>query len=373
MSNFTIRRAIAAALPALAGVALTLAPVASQAAVTHAPHPPSVATGPARAVGAAVTITGTIDTHDELETTYEFRYGPNPTSAPGTPPAEHELHTTPVTLAKGTGTERIKVSASVTDLLVGYHYRLVATNAAAPKGVGGKDRIYAPTTKIKTKSGFELPSSFEPTLVGDPFELSGTLTGPDNTNRMVVLQASPYPYTAAFTDVGTPVLTSATTGAFSFREAHLTQSTRFRVATVTGTPVISDSFTQLAEVHVTLKVRRSKRVEGIVRLYGTVSPAEVGAHVFLQLEQEPKAKPVKGEKLEKNSRGAEKEPQTKFQTRFQTVVKRAGKGLARFSVIVDVRTTGNYRALVSLPVGPLASGPSETVHLHAAPKGARKT
>jgi hypothetical protein len=49
-------------------------------------------------------------------------------------------------------------------------------------------------------------------------------------------------------------------------------------------------------------------------------------------------------------------------------LKRTGKSLSRFSVIVEVHTSGNYRAFVVLPAGPLASGPSETVHLHAPPK-----
>jgi hypothetical protein len=131
--------------------------------------------------------------------------------------------------------------------------------------------------------------------------------------------------------------------------------------------VFSDTVTQLAEARVTLQVRRSKRVEGLVRLYGTVSPAEIGAHVFLQLEQPPKAKPIKAEKPEKTTHASEREPQPKFQTKFTTVVKRAGKAFSRFSVVASVSQSGNYRAFVEIPVGPLASGASQTVILHAPP------
>jgi hypothetical protein len=363
MSNFTIRRAIAVTLPALAGLALTLAPGSSLAASGRVgSRAPSVVTGPAHAAGASVTLTGTVNTHDQ-PTTYEFQYGPG--SATGGQPASYASHTTPAMLPAGTATE--KVSQVVAGMPQGDHYRLVAFSTADPEALRtGKDRIYTLAAK-RTKSVFKLPSSFEPTPVNDPFVLSGTLTGTGNAAREVVLQASPYPYTAAFSDVGAPILTSAT-GAFSFRVARLTASTRFRVATVSAPLLFSDTLTQLAVERVTLNVRRSKRIQGLVRLYGTAGPAAVGAHVFIQLEQQAKPRPTKTEKPEKTPRSGEQERPPKFQTKFETVLKPAGKSLSRFSVVVSVRTSGDYRAFVALPAGPLASGPSETVHLHAAPK-----
>jgi hypothetical protein len=361
MSNLTIRRAIAVAVPAIAGLALTLAPVSSQAASKRATSgPPTVTTGAARGFGVSVTLTGTVDTHG-LPTTYEFQYGPG--TATGGAPASYASHTTPATLPAGTAKE--KVTQTVLGLVPGDHYRLVAMNSADPTSPRtGKDRVYALQTK-HSKSVFRLPS-LEPTPVDEPFVLTGTLSGAGNANRAVVLQASPYPYTTTFVDVGSPVATNAV-GTFSFRVARLTTSTRFRVATVLAPLLFSPTITQLAEVHVSLKVRRSKRVEGLVRLYGTVSPAEVGAHVFLQLEQPPKAKPPKSEKPEKNSRAEEREKPPRFQTKFNTIVKRAGKSFSRFSIVVKVSDSGNYRAFAQLPVGPLASGESQTVTLHAPP------
>ena len=41
------------------------------------------------------------------------------------------------------------------------------------------------------------------------------------------------------------------------------------------------------------------------------------------------------------------------------------KTIARFSVIVKVAVTGHYRVLVQVPPGPLVSGHSTTVLLHA--------
>jgi hypothetical protein len=365
MSNFTftIRRAAAVAAPTILGLALAVGPTASQAAKEKkSSDAPRVVTGVAHGFGASVTLTGTIKTHGLL-TTYKFEYGP--ASATGGQPNPYEKQTTTATLS-GDDTAMEKVSRTVTDMLPGYHYRLVASNEADPTSpIAGKDRTYTLTTK-RTKSGFELPSSFEPTPVDGEFVLSGTLTGSDNSAREVVLQESPYPYTAAFVDVGSPALTGAT-GAFSLRVARLTESTRFRVATAVAPLLFSDTVTQLAQARVTLKVRRSKRVEGLVRLYGTVSPAEAGAHVFLQLEQPPKAKPIKTEKPEKSTHTSEREPQPRFQTKFTTIVKRAGKTFSRFSIVVSVSESGNYRAFLDIPAGPLAPGASQTVILHAPP------
>lgn len=363
MSNFTIRPAIAATVPALAVLALTLGPIASQADSNSTKAKPPVAlTGPAHVVGASVVLDGTINSHDQ-EVTYQFEYGPG-TGPNDAVPTEYPLKTPLVKLAAKETKE--KVSAAAPNIQAGDHYRLLVTAPADPKTVEGKDAVYEPKVP-HTKSGFDLPTSFEPTLVGEAFLLGGTLTGSDNGEREVVLQASLYPFTASFVDLGSPVLTSSS-GGFTFRVAHLTESTRFRVATVTPPVLLSPSFTQLALVHVSLKVRRSKRVEGLVRLYGTVSPAEVGAHVFLQLEQPPKAQTLKSEKLEKGSHSGEHEPQPQFRTRFNTIVKHGGKSFSRFSIVVNVRASGNYRALVQLAPGPLASGTSQTVILHAAPR-----
>jgi len=365
-SSFTIRRAIA--LPALTivgliGLALTVSPVASQASSKVVKSgPPIVNTGPVRVTATSITLTGTVDPHG-LSTHFFFEYGP--TLKYGSKTEELPVHepTTP---------EKVSVEQPVKGLLPGDHYRLVASNSDGTKP--GRDREYI----VKVKQGktvFELPSSFQPTPVGGTFVLSGTLSGPGNSGagRQVALQSSPYPYSATFTDVaGIPPITTGISGGFSFRIAHLTASTRFRVATTTVPLVVSETLTQLAEVRVTLKAQTSHHVKGLVRLYGTVSPAAVGAHVFLQLEQTPKPKQQKAEKPEKTPRFEEQERPPTFSTKFSTVAKRATRSVSRFSVVVTVKNTGNYRAFVQMPPGPIASGQSETIVLHAAPKKKHK-
>jgi hypothetical protein len=352
---------------ALAALAVALAaPARSHAEgkpTTEAP--PAVSTGGVSHVtSTSATLRGSVNPHG-LATTYYFKYGP--TEAYGS-------QTTPASLPAGKS-ESVKVGQAVTGLRAGYHYRLVASNAKGPGE--GKDRTYTAKAKHKKQgSAFKLAKSFQPTLVGGSFVLSGSLSGANNGDRAIALQATPYPYRTPFVDVGAPIQTSAS-GAFSFRVAKLSRSTKFRVATVGAPLLTSATVAEPVQVRVILKVRTSKHAKGLVRLYGTVSPAEVGAHVFFQLESTPKAKArpikaIKPEKPGKSEKEEEKAERPKFSTKFKAVVKRGTRSLSRFSAVVKVQTSGHYRAFVALAPGPLASGTSETVMLHAAPAAKKK-
>jgi hypothetical protein len=350
-------------LPALVltGLALTLA-LAPWAAASPAsgPAPPSVSTRPARVSGTAVLLQGTVDPHT-LATTYSFQYGA--TTAYG---HETAVGTLP---ASATATTSTKVSEPAPGILVGFHYRLVARNSLGSSE--GHDLVYTSKSKTKSKKpGFVLPKTFPAVPLGGDFVLSGTLTGPKNGGREIVLEASPYPYTAAYVAVGAPLLTTAT-GAFSFHIADMRTNTKFRVATVGSVPVLTSLIVPAqVQLRVVLKVRSSSH-KGLFRLYGTVTPAEVGAHVFVQLEKPPAEEDLehneKPSKLEKpGKRNSEKaEKGATFATKFKTVVKPGTKALSRFSVVVNVATTGHYRVIVEIPPGPLVSGHSTTVLLHA--------
>jgi hypothetical protein len=369
MRNFQIRRVSVTPKLALASLALMLALAAqatahkSETTPSSTPAAPHVSTGGVTHVSAtSATLEGSIDPHN-LATTYYFQYGAT---------AAYGAQTTPASLPAGSAT--VKVLQTVTSFLQGYHYRLVATNADGMKA--GHDRIF---TSSKKKSAFELPQTFAPIQLGGAFTLSGTLTGAGNANRQIVLQATPYPYTAPFADVGSPIPTT-TTGRFTFSMNDLSTSTKFRVVTVGAAPVTSLIVPQQVTVRVILKVRTSSR-RGLVRLYGTVTPAEVGAHVFLQFEKPPKAEAApKGErptKLENPAKGKNKSERSeekgpKFLTKFSTVVKPGTKAISRFSAVVSVREAGNYRAFVEVRPGPLVSGHSLNVALRAAPATTKK-
>jgi hypothetical protein len=365
MASLTIRRTLTLVAPAVAGATLaasSLTSLASATTKTDTAGAPKVSTGGFRAAGASTVLEGSVNPRT-LTTTYYFKYGP--TKAFGS-------QTTPGTLAGGpSATASVKVSQPVAGLPEGYVYVLVASNADGTKE--GKPQLV--TVK---KSGFELPKSFAPTVVGGAFVVTGTLTGAGNANRQVVLQATPYPYRAAFANVGEPILTGPT-GALSFRVSDLLTSTHFRIATVGLTPMYSDIIPEQAEVRVVLKVQTSSHRKGLVRLFGTVSPAEVGARVFFQLEKAPKTKIPKADKPEKLSKSqkaaekAEEKPPT-FANKFSAIVKRATRSISRFSLVVSIQDAGHYRAFVALPPGPLASGSSQTITLRAGPakKGKRK-
>jgi hypothetical protein len=365
MSSYKIKRIAALPTLALAAVALAL-PLASQAAsgsgnAKTEPGPPILSLATVRVSGTTAVLSGSVDPRT-YATTYYFEYGASSTSLQPTPS---------VTIEAGK-TETVRVSQTVTGFLANYHYRLVAKSNGITRET--KERVYTvKTTKKKTE--FVLPKTFQPIPLGGTFVISGTLTGTGSANRAIVLQATPYPYTAPYADIGTQLLTGPA-GAFSFRVANLLSATKFRVETVGPLPVLSRVVPAQVTVRVVLKARSSGH-KGLVRLYGTVTPAEVGAKVFIELEKvaKPKAeKPGKLEKPEKPGR-AEKEKGEKppsFSTKFDTVVKRATKAISRFSVVVSVRDTGRYRAFVQVQPGAVGSGASTTVTLHAASTKAKK-
>jgi hypothetical protein len=357
MASLTIERTLAGAALVAAGLALALAPAASQASSSTAPALPEATTGGAHALGSSDELEGTVNP-EKLTTTYYFQYGPTNSYGSQTPNA-----TLPAEPA-----EPVQVSQTVTGMQAGWRYRLVASNADGT--AEGREHIFSVkvTNKKTSKTGFELSGSTEPTVVGEPFVLSGTLAGPGNGNRQIVLQESPYPYRDPYANLGAPILTSPG-GAFSFRVPDFTHSARFRIATVGVTPLYSRIVTELAAVRVVLKVRITRHAKGLVRLYGTVSPAAVGARVLFQLEKPPKQKPPKSGRLEKpgkSERSSEEKPPS-FATKFSAAVEHATKSLSRFTLVVKIQEAGNYRALVELPPGPLASGHSQTVALQAGP------
>lgn len=342
----TTARRIFLSGPILLAVAL---PTASHAASTGSkPGPPQVSTGIVGHVrGSSAELQGAINPRGS-ETTYYFLYGPTTTYGSQTPPA-----TLPA------GFTKVKVGRTVTGLQPGYHYRLAATSALSLRGLPalGRDRIF--TTKT-TRLLFILPKPSAPTVFGTPLTVSGTLSGLGGANHGIVLQASAFPFLEPFSSIGVPQVTNAA-GRFSFHVGVLLKSTQFRVNTLDPRPLYSREVTEHIAVRVTFKVRSAGR-QGFVRLYGTVAPAEVGARVSFQL-QKP-ARPGRSEKASERT--------VKFANEASTVVKKGTRTLSRFSSVVSIRHGGRYRAFVTVHPGPLVSGFSQTIVIHAAPAVTRK-
>jgi hypothetical protein len=343
MSRAKVLRRLLLLTPVLALLTVG-APLVAQAAGTKLGRP-GVSTGSAIAVrGTSATLVGAVDPNGAV-TTYYFQYGPT---------VAYGRQTTPGTLPAGT--TRVKVGQAVSGLLTGYHYRLVASNASGT--TPGRDRTFG--VKNLARNQFTLAKSAGPTVFGGTYVLSGTLSGTGNANRPLVLQRSPFPYLEAFAPTGLAANTDAA-GRFSFRVPKMTSSTQYRVSTLDTRPLYSRVVTQEVAAKVTLKVRSSGR-PGLVRLYGTVTPAKPGAHLNLQLLK--RIRPGNSPKTEEKT--------TKFATQFTTLVKRATSTTSRFSVVVTIRRGGTYRAYVNLSNrGVVVAGWSRSVVLHAAP-GSKK-
>ncbi len=332
----------------LLALAACAAPLVAQAATAPAkPTAPKATTGGATAVhGTSATLVGTVDPGGAAAT-YSFEYGPT---------IAYGKRTTPGKLPAGTS--RVKVGQAVAGLIAGYHYRLLATNEVAT--AYGKDRTFG----VKKKAGktkFTLPKTSAPTVYGGTYVLSGTLGGTGNANRALVLQASPYPFLEAFTTIGVPVHTDAA-GRFGFRVPHMVKTTQFRVATLDPRPLYSHVTTQQVAVKVSLKVRSSGS-RGLVRLYGTVTPAKPGAHLDFQLFKA--VRPGNSPKAEEKT--------ARFATQFSTLVKKGTATVSRFSVVVKIVRGGSYRAYVNLTKkGTVTSGASRSVLLHAAPSSSKR-
>src|SRR6266566_502217 len=227
------------------------------ASASHSSGLPRVRTGPVTHASAnSALLTGTINAKGH-ETTFYFQYGP--TVAYGSRTASAKA---------GSGTTPVKVGQLASPFFTGYHYRLIATNSVGTKR--GRDRTY---TKKSTKLKFELFKPAAPPVIGTAVTIRSVLTGLNNAHQRITLQASPFPF-HELSDLGLETVTN-TSGRFTFHVGVLTRTTRFRVVAVDMLlPVVSKIFTEQIAVRVSLHVRPSGR-RGFVRLYGTVTPAEV--------------------------------------------------------------------------------------------------
>jgi hypothetical protein len=288
--------------------------------------------------GTSALLTGTVNPEGS-PTTYYFQFGPTTAYAFHTPAA-----------SAGNGTRPIRVGQFASPFGVGYHYRIVATNAGGTKF--GRDRVFLTRS---AKFGIELFEPAEPTPYGRVVIVSGRIVGPGAVGRPLALQESAWPFHEPFENVGSPTVTNAA-GHFSFRLGVVRISTQYRVITLDPLPRVSKVITQQISARVTFKMRASSH-PGLVRLYGTVTPVEVGARVELQV-QKP-ARPGKSEKKEERT--------FKFATQAITNVKKATRRFSRFSVILLIRKTGRYRAYVLPKGGAIVAGSSNTIYLKAAP------
>jgi hypothetical protein len=261
-------------------------------------------------------------------TSYYFEYGATSAYGSQTP-----------TGSAGSGSSEVKVSASIAGLVAGttYHFRLVAVS---PVGTtAGPDHVFT-TTSIPLS--FQLSTLSSPLSAGSSFVIEGTLLGSNSAGREVELQMNQFPYSFGMTRLGSPVLTDAS-GHFSFSGISLLENARLRVATVAVPRVSSPAILAQVAVRVVLHARRmrSHRRGRLYRLYGSVTPADVGAHVLFKLLR----------------------PHGRTVTVAGTRIKRGGSTSSRFSAVVRIRHAGLYETLVTVTNGRNVSGYSAPVRI----------
>jgi hypothetical protein len=250
-------------LTALALGPALLALLAVSAVGAQAAGPAKVNTNGAREVsyGSAV-LTGSVNPNGS-NTSYYFQYGV--TRAYGSQTAIADA---------GAGSKAVAVRLAISGLqpITVYHYRLVAVNGAGAT-IGDDEKLL--TTKVPLS--LAILASPNPVTFGGPVTVQGALSGTGNADRTVVLQANPFPYTSGFQSVGNPGVTLAN-GEFKFVVLNQEQSTQFRVFSTPDKPVVSAVTTESVAVRVSSHVARTKR-RGFARIFGTVTPAVIGAQV----------------------------------------------------------------------------------------------
>jgi hypothetical protein len=249
--------------PSIRATVLALAASAFACPVAGAASLPTVSTGGAREVGyGSAVLTGSVRPNGS-DASYYFQYGV--TKAYGGQTAIADA---------GAGVHTVNVRLPVTGLqpLTVYHYRLVAVNSAGPSI--GRDATLL-TTKVPLS--LQILASPNPVVFGGSIAVQGTLSGTGNGNRIVILQASAFPFTAGFQNLGNPELTTAS-GGFSFPVLGMSLVTQFRVVTATSPPVLSPVAVAGVAVRVNSHVARSGR-RHFARIFGTVTPAENGMQI----------------------------------------------------------------------------------------------
>jgi hypothetical protein len=342
-SHLHARRRIALAVTAMLLALLVLSAAPAGATL----QPPRAITGSVKHWrNNAGQLNGVVDPNGN-ETSYVFQYGP--TSAYG-------QQTKPVLV--GSGSKGVKVGLAVTGFLAGYHYRIVATapnteQPTKPFEVFGKEKTFLGTKSSKLK--FNVARGKEDELIvayGGTAQLQGSLSGTGAQSKGLTLQATPFPFTAAFVQLAGPVLSSKT-GTFLFKVSKLLQNTEFRVLTTDARPLYSPTMLVHVEPLIVLHVRTAGH--GRFRFYGTIAPATVHGTIVLQ-----QLKPQKA--------GSKKEG-PRPHTVGTAAIKKAGKTFSRFSTVIALSGNFRYRAYIKLAKGPLVSGHSSNV-LVKAPKSA---
>ena len=300
-----LRGSGALALACVAGAALAApagAAAARPTAVTGAVEHITQQTG---------TFTGKVDGNGR-STTYLFQYGPT---------TDYGGQTTPTPTSSPNKAVRVVADVSGLQPYTRYHYRVIAFNRDGR--VAGKDRTFR-TQAVPL--GLSLSAGPNPTLVGAPTTLVGTLAGTGNGGRRIRLQANAFPYLSGFNPVGNEVVTDAQ-GNFTVPVLTVPVTTQFQAYVAAEPRIASPIVTVGAAVRVTTRVKRLERLRRAVsvRFAGRIAPARDGVLVEIQ-------------RLRRDGQ---------WRTVRRTIARHATAAYSRYARRVRVRRRGTYRVLVN--------------------------
>lgn len=296
------------------------------------PAAASAATKPAVTTGGATKVTpntarlvGSV-VPNGAKTTYRFHYGN--TTLYGT--------SSPIKSA-GSGTKKVTVKAEISGLAPDtvYHYRLVARNA---KGTtNGSDRTFK--TKVQPLA-LSLVANPNPVRFGKATVLAGALTGTGNEGKQIVLQQSPFPHTAGFTQVGNPLVANKQ-GVFAFTLLSVALNTQYRVLLPSKPSVVSPIVGVGVAPRVSTSVSSTRvRTGARVRFAGKVHPVRTGQRIVIQRKRGKTWSYV-----------------------ASTKARKGGKTFSRYAKRVRIRRGGSYRVLIRSSDGSYVPGTGRTVHI----------
>jgi hypothetical protein len=251
------------------GAMLIAVALALLAPATASAARPAVTTGAAANIApTTATLNGRVDANGK-PTTYFFQIGTT------------KVYTaTTAETPAGQAANPVAVAAAVTGLAPAtvYHYRIVAHNADGQRV--GADRTF------KTRRqplGVTLAASPPTVAPGGATTLAGQLTGTNNANRDVVLQANPFPYTQGFVNVANPQVTDAA-GNFAFPVLSVPVTTQYRVLMPQRPEIVSPIVVVGAALQVTTTAKKVDRHRHSVsvRFRGEIRPGAAGVRVNIQ-------------------------------------------------------------------------------------------
>ncbi len=312
--------------------------------------PHAVTGGVAHVTSTSVELLGTVRP-EGIATSYYFKYGPTLAYGQQTKPVAVPVPVPPASSI-------VKVGQTVTGLLAGYHYRIFVTYVAGgiEKTVEGADKQFKGGKLDRQR--ITLPKGKEEQLsavYGGSAVLEGSLAGLNNAGQQLVIQSSPYPYTAAFATLGTT--TTSRSGSFLFKIAKITKTAELRVLTSGLRPVYSSTVVVHVTPRITLHVRTANGT-GLYRFFGTVGPARTGAVVQIQ-QLLPRKATSSGSGPQAHPVGS-------------TILKRGTAALSRFSVVLKLTGTYRYRVFVKLPKGSVESGHGSDLLIRAPAASVRR-